>query len=274
MKTKFTRPVTPGSRFNIPPNFDIITKKRPESSLTVALKRKSGRNNAGRITVRHRGGGGKRFYRIIDFKRDKFGISGKVAAIEYDPNRTSFIALIYYIDGEKRYIIAPEGLKVGEEIMSGENAPVKIGNTLPLSEIPSGTEIHNIELTPGRGGQIVRSAGSSATLLAKEGDFAHINLPSGEIRLIKLKCQATIGQVSNANNSAVMLGKAGRSRWKGRRPSVRGVAMNPVDHPLGGGEGKSAGGRHPCSPSGKPAKGYKTRKKGKNSDKYIVKRRR
>jgi len=267
------KPVTPGMRFRSPPDFQVITKKKPESSLTVALRKKSGRNNLGRITIRHRGGGNKRFYRIIDFKRDKFGVPGKVAAIEYDPNRTSFIALIHYLDGEKRYIIAPKGLRVGDTVVSGAEAPVKVGNTLPLDEIPSGAVIHNIELTPGKGGQIVRSAGSSATLLVKEGKFAHISLPSGEVRLVRLNCMATIGQVSNANNSSVVMGKAGRRRWLGRRPSVRGVAMNPVDHPLGGGEGKAAGGRHPCSPWGKPAKGYKTRKKAKISDKYIVKRR-
>ncbi len=273
MNVKHNKPVTPGSRFRKPPDFGTITKGKSESSLTVVLKKSSGRNNLGRITIRHRGGGSRRFYRIIDFKRDKFGIQGKVASIEYDPNRTSFIALVNYIDGEKRYILSPKGLKVGDKVISGHDVPAEVGNALPLGEIPSGSEVHNIELTPGKGGQIVRAAGSSATLLAKEGDFAHISLPSGEVRLVRLTCLATVGQVSNVNNSAVVMGKAGRKRWLGRRPSVRGVAMNPVDHPLGGGEGKAAGGRHPCSPWGKPAKGYKTRKRGKISDKYIVKRR-
>lgn len=227
----------------------------------------------GRVTAKHRGGGAKRFVRIIDFKRNKFGIEGKVASLEYDPNRNANIALINYVDGEKRYIIAPEGLMVGDKIMSGKDAPIKIGNALPLNEIPAGKEVHNIEMIPGRGGQLVRSAGLSAQILAKENGYAHIKLPSGEVRLIRLDCMATIGKVSNSDYANISLGKAGRSRWMGRRPRVRGVAMNPVDHPMGGGEGKSSGGRHPCSPNGIPAKGYKTRKKKKSSDKYIISRR-
>ncbi|MCD6246187.1 50S ribosomal protein L2 [candidate division WOR-3 bacterium] len=273
MAIKTYKPTTPGRRFFTSLDYSNLTKKRPEKSLIVPKKRTGGRNNMGRVTAKHRGGGAKRFVRIIDFKRNKFGIEGKVASLEYDPNRNANIALINYVDGEKRYIIAPEGLMVGDKIMSGKDAPIKIGNALPLNEIPAGKEVHNIEMIPGRGGQLVRSAGLSAQILAKENGYAHIKLPSGEVRLIRLDCLATIGKVSNSDYANISLGKAGRSRWMGRRPRVRGVAMNPVDHPMGGGEGKSSGGRHPCSPNGIPAKGYKTRKKKKSSDKYIISRR-
>jgi len=273
MAVKKYRPITPSLRFRTGCTFSEITKTEPEKSLIVPLKKKGGRNNLGRVTARHRGGGHKRFYRIIDFKRDKLGIPAKVAAIEYDPNRSARIALLHYADGEKRYIIAPRGLEVGSTVVSGPDAPIKVGNALPLENIPLGAEIHNIELVPGRGGVLVRSAGASAQLLAKEGGYAHIKLPSGEVRLVNLKCYATVGVVGNEEHSAISLGKAGRKRWLGRRPHVRGTAMNPVDHPLGGGEGKSHGGRHPCSPWGWITKGRRTRKKHKHSDKYIVKRR-
>jgi len=254
--------------------FEEITKDKPEKSLVVSLTKSGGRNVYGRITVRHRGGGHKRKYRIIDFKRDKDGVPGKVAAIEYDPNRTAYIALIHYLDGEKRYIIAPYGLKVGDIIESGENVDIKVGNALPLRNIPVGTVVHNIELTPGKGGQLVRAAGTAAQIMAKEGDYVQIRMPSGEIRLIRADCRATIGQVSNIDHENVKIGKAGRSRWLGRRPSVRGSAMNPVDHPHGGGEGKAPIGHPgPLTPWGKPALGYKTRKKGKASDKFIIRRR-
>jgi len=254
--------------------FEEVTKDKPEKSLVVTLTKTGGRNVYGRITVRHRGGGHKRKYRIIDFKRDKDGIPGKVAAIEYDPNRTAYIALIHYLDGEKRYIIAPYGLKVGDIIESGENVDIKVGNALPLRNIPVGTIIHNIELIPGKGGQLVRAAGTAAQLMAKEGDYVQVRMPSGEIRLIKADCRATIGQVSNLDHENVKIGKAGRSRWLGIRPTVRGSAMNPVDHPHGGGEGKAPIGHPgPLTPWGKPALGYKTRKKGKASDKFIIRRR-
>ena len=223
--------------------------------------------------MRRRGGGHKRRYRIIDFKRDKDAIPAKVAAIEYDPNRSARIALIHYADGEKRYILAPTGLKVGDQVMSGEAAEIRVGNVLPLEKIPLGTEVHNIELKPGKGGQMVRGAGASAQLMAKEGGYVQVRLPSGEVRMVRLNCRATIGQVGNLDHVNITLGKAGRSRWLGRRPKVRGVVMNPVDHPMGGGEGKSSGGRHPTTPWGKPTKGYKTRKKNKKSNAYIVKRR-
>jgi len=236
------------------------------------LKSSGGRNNKGRLTVRHRGGGNKRAYRIIDFRRDKFGIPAKVAAIEYDPNRTANIALLQYIDGEKRYIIAPVSLKIGDQLMSGSDADIRPGNALPLKNIPLGTMIHNIELRKGRGGQLIRSAGGTAQLQAREGNYATIRMPSGEVRLIHVDCMATIGQVCNEDWAHISLGKAGVKRYLGRRPKVRGVVMNPVDHPMGGGEGKSSGGRHPCSPRGIPAKGYRTRKKSKKSD-YIVKSR-
>jgi large subunit ribosomal protein L2 len=253
--------------------FDEITKDKPEKSLVVFLKERAGRNNRGKITVRHRGGGEKRLLRIIDFKRDKIGIPGRVAAIEYDPNRTARIALIHYVDGEKRYILAPVGLKVGNMIMSGSEAEFKPGNALPLKLIPSGTQIHNIELIPGKGGQIVRSAGGSAQLMAKEGDYALVRLPSGEIRRIRMECIATIGQLGNVEHQNISLGKAGRKRHMGWRPTVRGSVMSPRDHPHGGGEGRSPIGLPgPKTPWGKPALGYKTRKP-KSSDKLIVKRR-
>jgi large subunit ribosomal protein L2 len=274
MGIKAYKPTSPGRRQMTVLTFEEVTKKEPEKSLLAPLKKKAGRNVYGRITVRHRGGGHKRRYRIIDFKRDKDGIPGKVAAIEYDPNRTAFIALIHYVDGEKRYIIAPHGLKVGDVIESGENVDIKVGNALPLKNIPVGTIVHNIELIPGKGGQLVRAAGAAAQLMAKEGDYVHIRMPSGEIRLINANCRATIGQVSNIDHENVKIGKAGRSRWLGRRPAVRGSAMNPVDHPHGGGEGKAPIGHPgPLTPWGKPALGYKTRKKGKASDKFIIKRR-
>jgi len=274
MGVKEIKPVTPGERWRKAPSFEDITKTEPEKSLVVSKKRTGGRNNLGRITVRHRGGGHRRKYRIIDFKRDKFGIEAKVAAIEYDPNRSARIALLHYRDGEKRYIIAPEGLQVGEILMSGPDAPIKPGNALPIEKIPLGTEVHNIELKPGQGGKLVRSAGDAAQVLAKEGDYAHIRLPSGEVRLIRLNCLATIGRVGNVEHNSITLGKAGRKRYLGRRPRVRGMAMNPIDHPMGGGEGRSKSNKHPCSPSGVLAKGYKTRKKKKYSNKFIVKRRR
>lgn len=254
--------------------FEEITKKKPEKGLVETLKRTGGRNVYGRITVRHIGGGTKRKYRIIDFKRNKDGIDAKVAAIEYDPNRTANIALLYYVDGEKRYILAPVGLKVGDIVESGPDADIKPGNALPLANIPVGTMVHNIELKPGKGGQLVRAAGGAAQLMAKEGDYAQLRLPSGEVRMVSQKCKATIGQVSNIENENITIGKAGRKRWLGIRPGVRGVVMNPVDHPHGGGEGKSPIGRpSPVTPWGKPTLGYKTRKKNKKSDKFIVKRR-
>lgn len=267
------KPTTPTQRWTTVSSFEELTTDRPYKPLTRPLKRRGGRNANGRITIRHRGGGHKRRLRLIDFKRDKHDISGKVLSVEYDPNRSARIALLEYEDGEKRYIICPQGLSAGEAVQSGEGAEIKIGNCLPLKAIPSGTQIHNIELSKGRGGQVVRSAGSSAQIMAKEGDYAHVRMPSGEIRLIGLSCYATIGQVSNIDHGAISLGKAGRSRWLDRRPSTRGVAMNPVDHPMGGGEGKSSGGRHPCTPWGKPTKGFKTRKKKKTSSKFILKRR-
>lgn len=255
-------------------SFDEITKTTPEKSLLTSLTKSGGRNNHGRITIRHRGGGAKRKYRIIDFKRGKDGIPGKVASIEYDPNRTSNIALINYVDGEKRYILAPAGLKVGDVIESGENADIKTGNCLQLKHMPVGTSIHNVELKPGKGGQLVRSAGAVAQLMAKEGKFAQLKLPSGEFRLISIECRATIGQVGNISHELITIGKAGKTRHKGFRPHVRGSAMNPVDHPHGGGEGKTGIGKPaPVTPWGKPALGYKTRKKNKKSDKYIVRRR-
>jgi large subunit ribosomal protein L2 len=274
MGIKSFKPTSPGRRQMTVLTFEEVTKDKPEKSLVVTLTKTGGRNVYGRITVRHRGGGHKRKYRIIDFKRDKDGIPGKVAAIEYDPNRTAYIALIHYLDGEKRYIIAPYGLKVGDIIESGENVDIKVGNALPLRNIPVGTIIHNIELIPGKGGQLVRAAGAAAQLMAKEGDYVQVRMPSGEIRLIKADCRATIGQVSNLDHENVKIGKAGRSRWLGIRPTVRGSAMNPVDHPHGGGEGKAPIGHPgPLTPWGKPALGYKTRKKGKASDKFIIGRR-
>jgi len=264
MGIKVYKPTSPGRRNMSVLTFEEITKKEPEKSLLVPLKKHSGRNNEGRITVRHRGGGVKRKYRIIDFNRDKDNVPAKVAAIEYDPNRTANIALLHYKDGEKRYILAPVGLKVGDIVMSGENVDIKVGNALPLRNIPVGTVIHNIELYPGRGGQLVRAAGGAAQLMAKEGDYAHVRLPSGEIRMIHLDCRATIGQVGNLDHENVSIGKAGRKRHMGIRPTVRGSAMNPADHPHGGGEGKAPVGRPaPVTPWGKPTLGYKTRKKNK-----------
>ncbi|MCK4400739.1 50S ribosomal protein L2 [bacterium] len=273
MAVKKHKPTTKSRRFAILPAFDEITKSKPEKSLTMSLNKKSGRNVRGKITVRHRGGGHKRKYRIIDFMRSKKDIEGKIVSIEYDPNRTSRIALTQYPDGEKRYVIAPSEIRVGDKILSGKTVEIKVGNSLPLRNIPAGTLIHNVQLHKNKGGQLARSAGASAQLMAKEGNYANVKLPSGEIRAILLDCTATIGQVGNIDHEGVSSGKAGRKRWLGRRPKVRGVAMNPVDHPLGGGEGKSAGGRHPVSKWGQPAKGFKTRKKRKESDKYIIKHR-
>ncbi len=267
------KPITPGTRFMSVSTFEEITKTVPEKSLTVSLKKSGGRNNLGRITARHRGGGHKRKYRIIDFKRDKFGIPAKVHSIEYDPNRTCRIALLHYADGEKRYILAPDGLKVGDTVQSGEGSEIKVGNALKLKNIPLGSFVHNVELKPGKGGQIGRAAGASLQLMAKEGKYATLKMPSGEVRMVSLECMATYGVVGNADHLNISLGKAGRSRWLGRRPHVRGVAMNPVDHPMGGGEGKTSGGGHPVSPWGQPAKGLKTRKKRKESNKFIVRRR-
>ena len=273
MALKIYRPTSPGRRGMTGSTFDEITKDKPEKSLLLPLKRKAGRNNQGRITVRHRGGGAKRMLRIIDFKRDKIGIPGRVAAIEYDPNRSAYIALIYYADGEKRYILAPSGLSVGDMIKSGSDAEVKPGNALPLKLIPSGSSIHNIELEVGRGGQLVRSAGAAAQLVAKEGEYALVRLPSSEVRRIRSDCMATIGQVGNVDHRSINLGKAGRKRWLGWRPTVRGSAMSPRDHPHGGGEGRAPIGLPgPKTPWGKPALGYRTRKP-KASDKMIVKRR-
>jgi large subunit ribosomal protein L2 len=268
------KPTTPSNRWTTLCDFQEITKDTPEKSLLGPMKKSGGRNLYGRITSRHRGGGHKKRYRIIDFKRLKRNITARVLAIEYDPNRTSRIALLQYEDGTKSYIICPAGLSVGEILSTGPDVEIKIGNSAPLANIPPGTLIHNIELVPGKGGQFVRSAGSAATIMAKEGKFAHIKMPSGEIRLMRLDCYATIGQVSNIEHSTVSVGKAGRSRWYGIRPASRGVAKNPHDHPMGGGEGKSSGGRHPCTPWGKPTKGYKTRKPKKHTNKYIIKDRR
>ncbi|MEE9167372.1 MAG: 50S ribosomal protein L2 [Candidatus Neomarinimicrobiota bacterium] len=273
MPVKKSKPVTPGQRHKSASTFEEITRLGPEKSLLRPLKRSGGRNSGGRMTVRHRGGGHKRNYRIVDFKRDKFGIPARVASVEYDPNRSCRIGLLHYVDGEKRYIIAPYGLKVGETVVSGKKVPIRVGNATALKNIPSGLVVHNVELVPGKGGQMVRSAGTRAQIMAKDAGMVSLKLPSGEIRMIHEDCMATIGEVGNRSHETVIYGKAGRSRWKGRRPSVRGVAMNPVDHPMGGGEGKSSGGRHPTTPWGKPTKGYKTRRKNKASDRFIVRRR-
>ena len=272
MALKQFKPITPGQRFKTVNSFTEITDVKPEKSLLEPLKKSGGRNNNGRITARRRGGGHKRAYRVIDFKRDKFDVPAKVASIQYDPNRSAFIALLNYVDGEKRYILAPNGLKVNDTVVSGEKVDINVGNSMPLANIPLGTTVHNIELKAGKGGQLARGAGSYAQLMAKEGNYAQLKLPSGEVRMVRIECRATIGQVGNLDHENIKIGKAGRSRWLGRRPKVRGVAMNPIDHPMGGGEGKSSGGRHPCTPWGKPTKGYKTRKK-KPSDALIVKRR-
>jgi large subunit ribosomal protein L2 len=267
------KPNTPATRYYSISSFEEITKLTPEKSLLAPIKKSGGRNNLGRVTSRHRGGGHKRRYRIIDFKRDKINTEAKVASIEYDPNRTARIALLTYKDGEKRYILAPEGLKVGDTIVTGPDAEIKVGNSLPLKNIPIGTFIHNIEVKRGKGGQIARSAGCSVQIVSKEGPYVQVKMPSTEIRKIRSECYATIGVVSNVDHENISIGKAGRNRWLGKRPHVRGVAMNPVDHPMGGGEGKTSGGGHPVSPWGLPAKGYKTRKKKSLSNKYIVKRR-
>ena len=273
MPLKSHKPTTPSRRHMVLSDFSEITKSTPERSLLKGKKNKAGRNSAGRISVRHRGGGHKRRYRVIDFRRDKFGIPAKVAAIEYDPNRSARIALLHYADGEKRYIIAPMSLKVGATLMSGPNAEPSLGNALPLNKIPVGMAVHNIELVAGRGGQLVRSAGASAVLMSQTDEFFNVKMPSGEIRLIKPNCMATIGRVGNVEHNNIVMGKAGRKRWLGVRPTVRGVAMNPVDHPMGGGEGRTSGGGHPKSPWGLLSKGKRTRNKHKHTNKYIVERR-
>ncbi len=273
MSIRKLKPTSAGRRFQTVSTFEEITRTEPEKSLVEGLPRASGRNCYGRVTSRRRGGGNKRLYRIIDFKRDKFDVPAKVFSVEYDPNRSARIALLHYADGEKRYILAPVGIAVGDVIAAGETADIKPGNALPLKKIPVGTLLHNIELNPGKGGQICRAAGTYAQLVAKEGKYALLRLPSGEVRNILASCLATVGQVGNVVHENISIGKAGRNRWLGNRPKVRGVAMNPVDHPLGGGEGKSSGGRHPVTPWGKPTKGYKTRNKKKPSSKLIVKRR-
>ncbi len=265
-------PTTPGRRFMSIPTYEEVTKSEPEKSLLAPLSKKGGRNNNGRITMRHRGGGNSRRYRMIDFKRSKLGVPGKVAAIEYDPNRSARIALIHDADGEKRYILCPQGLSVGMTVMAGPGSDIIPGNALKLADIPVGTMIHNIELEPGRGGVMVRSAGTTAQLMAKEGKYAFVRMPSGELRLVLLQCMATIGQVGNTEHENASVGKAGKTRWLGRKPHVRAMVMNPVDHPMGGGEGKSKSHKHPVSPWGTPAKGYRTRRK-KPSDKFIVRRR-
>ncbi|MDD2471344.1 MAG: 50S ribosomal protein L2 [Dehalococcoidales bacterium] len=273
MTLKVYKPTSPGRRGFIGLSYEEITKDKPEKALLKANKKQAGRNNQGRLTVRHRGGGSKRMVRVIDFKRDKIGVPGRVVAIEYDPNRSARLALVFYADGDKRYILAPNGLGVGENIKSGADAEYKTGNSMAMGDMPNGTQVHNIELTPGRGGQMVRSAGASAQIMGKEGDYVFLRLPSGEMRKVKANCMATIGQVGNIDHQNVKLGKAGRKRWMGIRPSVRGSAMNPSDHPHGGGEGRSPVGMPgPKTPWGKPALGYKTRK-NKSSDKLIVKRR-
>jgi large subunit ribosomal protein L2 len=273
MPVRKYKPTSPGRRFMATASFEEITATEPEKSLLEKLPSRSGRNNQGKVTVRHRGGEGRRAYRRIDFRRDKLGVPGKVATIEYDPNRTARIALVHYRDGEKRYILAPLGLKVGDPIMSGPDAPIRVGNALPLARIPVGSTIHNIELTLGRGGQLVRSAGTSAQLLAKEGDYAVVRMPSSELRRIHVRCMATLGQVGNLEHENESGGKAGRSRWLGKRPEVRGSTMNPTDHPHGGGEGKTGPGGNPKTPWGKPALGLRTRKRKKASNKLIIRRR-
>lgn len=273
MAIKKFRPVTPSQRFRTIPTFDEITSTIPEKSLLRPLKKSGGRNNKGRMTSRHRGGGHRRHYRVIDFKRDKRGIPARVASIEYDPNRSARVALLFYVDGEKRYILAPDGLVVDNTVTAGENVENSAGNSMPLGNMILGTIVHNIELRPGKGGQMCRSAGSMAQVVAREGKTVTLKMPSGEVRTVSRDCYATIGQVGNIDHKNVVWGKAGASRWRGRRPKVRGVAMNPVDHPMGGGEGRSSGGRHPCTPWGKPTKGYKTRSK-KKSKAHIVEERR
>lgn len=273
MAVKTYRPVTPTLRFKTSLDFAQLTKTKPTKSLLRSLRKTGGRNNTGRVTSRFIGGGHKRRYRVIDFRRDKFNIPGRVESVEYDPNRSAFIALVIYKDGERRYILAPVGLRQGDQVLSSEEADIRPGNHLPLRNMPLGTELHNIELNPGAGGKLVRSAGNMAQLIAKEGAMAQLRMPSGEVRMIALDCRATVGQVSNPDHENVVIGKAGRSRWLGRLPHQRGVSMNPVDHPHGGGEGKSKGGNHPVSPWGTPAKGYKTRR-NKRTNRFIVKDRR
>ncbi len=275
MPTRKLKPDTPSRRYMSVSTFEEITKKRPERKLTTALRKTGGRNNHGRITSRHRGGGHQRRYRIIDFKRNKYDISAVIASIEYDPNRSPRIALLEYEDGEKKYIIAPDGLKVGDKVISTQHnqIPFKTGNAMPLGSIPEGLLVHNIELKPGKGAQMARSAGAYARIMANEAGMITLKLPSGEMRMVSEQCIATIGMVGNKSHESIVIGKAGRNRWLGRRPKVRGVVMNPVDHPHGGGEGRTSGGRHPVSPWGMPTKGYRTRKKNNASDKYIVKRR-
>ena len=274
MAVKKFRPTTPTLRYKTVNSFEELTRSKPEKSLLAAAVGKSGgRNNQGRMTMRRRGGGHKRRYRVIDFKRTKLGVLGRVAAIEYDPNRSAFIALIVYADGDKRYILAPLGLKVGAEISAGPDAPIRVGNALPLANIPLGATVHNVELNPGHGGQLARSAGAEVQLLGRDGWRAQLRLPSGENREVPVQCMATLGQVGNIEHANIVIGKAGRSRWLGRRPKVRGVVMNPVDHPHGGGEGRSSGGRHPVTPWGKTTKGYKTRKRKNQSNQWIIRRR-
>ncbi len=273
MALKKYKPTSPGVRFKTGSTFEEVTETTPVRALTEGLRKHGGRNNAGRITVRHRGGGHKRLYRVIDFKRDKLEIPGKVAGIEYDPNRSSRLALVVYADGEKRYILWPQGLKVGDTVLSGDRADIRPGNCLPLKNIPLGTSVHNVEMKIGKGGQMIRSAGTYGQLMAREKGYAQIKLPSGEVRMVLDRCRATVGQVGNLEHENISIGKAGRTRLLGRRPHVRGVVMNPVDHPHGGGEGRTSGGRHPVTPWGVPTKGYKTRKRSKPSDRYIVKRR-
>ena len=273
MPVKKFRPVTPSLRTKTVNSFDELTAQAPEKSLTSPLAKSGGRNNQGRMTMRRRGGGHKRRYRNIDFKRDKAGVPGRVVSLEYDPNRSAFIALVAYLDGDKRYILAPVGVQVGTTVTAGPEAPIQVGNSLPLSRIPLGTTVHNVELNPGQGGRMARSAGAGVQLQARAEGRAQLRLPSGETREVREECFATIGQVGNVEHGNVVLGKAGRARWLGRRPKVRGVVMNPVDHPHGGGEGKSSGGRHPVTPWGKPTKGYKTRRRNKKSSAWIVRRR-
>ena len=272
MGLKSFRPSTPSLRFASVTTFDGLSRQGPKKNLTEGQSKSGGRNNRGRMTVRHRGGGHKRLYRLIDFKRDKFEVPAKVAAVEYDPNRSARIALLHYRDGEKRYIIHPVGLEVGATVVSGSKADILVGNALPLKNIPLGTTIHNIELRKGKGAQLARSAGSAAQLVAKEGTYAQVKMPSGEVRKVHIECLATVGQVGNTDHNNASLGKAGKRRWLGRRPTVRGVAMNPVDHPHGGGEGRTSGGRHPVTPWGQPTRGFRTRN-NKRTDKFIVKRR-
>jgi large subunit ribosomal protein L2 len=273
MPIKKFKPTSPGQRFKSVADFSDLTRKRPEKALTEPNPKKAGRNNHGRITMRRRGGGHKRLLRLIDYRRNKDGIPCKVTALEYDPNRSARIALVVYNDGEKRYIIAPDGLEVGMSLMSGDTAEYQTGNSMPFDRIPLGSVVHNVEMTPGKGGKLARSAGNSCQLLAREGEFAVLRLPSGEMRRVPISCRATVGEVGNGDHSNISLGKAGRSRWLGRRPKVRGVVMNPVDHPHGGGEGRTSGGRHPVSPWGVPTKGYRTRKRNHRTNKYIIRRR-